>query len=196
MKQRAHEAITALVQSKDFKQCISKIEPRELQDDLAAEVSLILLETDPEKIVRLADAHQLKFYAARVVMNLAFSTTSPFYRKYRRPVMEFKENYLHGTGDNLLDDTNAQAVKHLQSLQVAITDDAVHELALRQEREDFEERVLEVIEELYWYDCEMVKLYMKLGNYRQIEAETGIPHVSCFKTVKKAFAQIKQRLDQ
>src|SRR5207237_5445874 len=66
MKQRAHDAITTLVQSKDFKQCISKIEPKGLQDDLAAEVSLILLETDPEKRVRLADAHQLKIYAARV----------------------------------------------------------------------------------------------------------------------------------
>jgi hypothetical protein len=189
MKQRAHAAIVQLIQSKDFKQCISKVEPEDLQDDLAAEVSLILLETEPGKIVAMAEANQLKFYTVRIIMNLAFSSTSPFYKKYRQRVYEFKENHLLGTGDHALDDTCQQAIRRLQGRQVTADDvDTVTAQKL------LEERALAAVDELYWYDSEMVKLYLQHGNYRKMHAVTGIPHVSCFKTVKKAVAEIRARL--
>jgi hypothetical protein len=189
MKQRAQAAIVALIQSKEFKQCIGKVEPEDLRDDLAAEVTLILLETDPTKVVNMADANQLKFYAVRIIMNLAFSNTSPFYKKYRQRHHEFKENHLLNTGDHFLDDTSTQAIRHLQSLQVAADD-----IEATTEQKLLEERALDAVDGLYWYDAEMVRLWMHLGNFRKMQTETRIPHTSCFKTVKKAIEEIKVKL--
>lgn len=52
------------------------------------------------------------------------------------------------------------------------------------------------IDGLYWYDRQMLELYMDLGNYRAIEKATGIPYSSAFKTVQKAINEIKQKVLQ
>lgn len=51
----------------------------------------------------------------------------------------------------------------------------------------------ESIDGLYWYDQEIIKLYLKLGSYRAIQKETGIPWISCYKVIKRAFDGIKSR---
>lgn len=47
---------------------------------------------------------------------------------------------------------------------------------------------------LYWYDKQILQLYIKLGNYRAVEKETGIPFSSVYKTVQKAIKQIKEKV--
>jgi len=66
-----------------------------------------------------------------------------------------------------------------------------------QDKEDMfsKELLLNYIEEeinnLEWYEQEVVRLYIKLGNYRAVGKETGIPYTTIFKTIRKVFDRIK-----
>lgn len=54
-------------------------------DDLTSETILILLEKDPTTIQALNESGALLAYVRGVVKNQWCSTTSAFYRKYRKP---------------------------------------------------------------------------------------------------------------
>lgn len=65
---------------------------------------------------------------------------------------------------------------------------------LRMDREELIDNVGKHMEGLYWYDKQMMELYIKLGNYRAIEKATGIPYSSAFKTIQKVIKEIKQKV--
>jgi hypothetical protein len=60
------------------------------------------------------------------------------------------------------------------------------------QRKQTEERALDEIEKLEWYESEMMKLYVECGNYRGMEKRTRIPYSSCFCTVKNAIKKIQE----
>ncbi len=161
MRARANEIIVTLMQSDEFSNCMKKVKPS-LKEDLTGELALILLETEPEKIILLHEKRQLSFYTVRIILTLAFSKTSPFYKKYRVTHDEFKDP---GMLDDYYSIINRKVV---------------------------EERALDEIDKLDWYESEMVKLYMEVGNYRAMEQRTNIPYVSCFCTVKNAIKKIQK----
>lgn len=51
------------------------------------------------------------------------------------------------------------------------------------------------IDKLYWYDKEILKLYIELGSVRKVSVQTGIPHTSIFITIKNVQRCIKQSLE-
>lgn len=54
------------------------------KDDLIQEIALIILEKSPNFILELHEKGHLKYYIARVIMNNLFSTSSPYYCKYKK----------------------------------------------------------------------------------------------------------------
>lgn len=52
-------------------------------DDLIQEIYLILLEYDEDKLIKMYERKQLKFFIVRIIMNQYFSRNSPFYKKYK-----------------------------------------------------------------------------------------------------------------
>ena len=67
----------------------------------------------------------------------------------------------------------------------------------QQEQMDYEllcDNVEKMVDNLYWYDKEILMLYIELGNYRAIQKKTGIPYASAYKTVQKAIKEIKQKV--
>jgi hypothetical protein len=52
---------------------------------------------------------------------------------------------------------------------------------------------IEEIDSLYWYDAEMIRLYLKLGSFRAIQEYTDIPFISCYKNIKKSLATLKKK---
>ena len=54
------------------------------KDDLIQEIALIILEKPPNFILELHEKGHLKYYIARVIMNNLFSTSSPYYCKYKK----------------------------------------------------------------------------------------------------------------
>ena len=87
-----NEIVAELYQSKEFNDCINRMEPDHLRDDLKAEVALILLETEERKLLEIHAAGALKFYTVRIILNLIQSKSSPFYKKYRLPIIELDTN--------------------------------------------------------------------------------------------------------
>lgn len=150
------------------------MDPVELQEDLKSEVSLILLETDEEKIKGLHERNELKFFAVRIILNLVKSNTSRFYK-------DFRKNNIFLSGRQVGTDFNKkyEQVYHID------------EIKERYELESLKDLAISEIQNLTWYEQEIVKLYIKLGNYRAIEDDTGIPWESCYKTIQKSLAKIK-----
>lgn len=175
MRQRANEIIVNLISSNDFNNCIGKVKPSDLQDDLKAEVSLILLETEPEKIITLSEKKQLNFYTVRIIMNLAFSNTSPFYKKYRLPFTELKH-------DEPCDDSEY--------------------LLRRFEKENREEEALIEVGKMAacdvgteeWVSGRALQIYMETGTFRSMQEATMIPYQTCHKMVNKGIEKVKQRI--
>lgn len=162
-----NEIVAELYQSKEFNDCINKMEPDHLRDDLKAEVTLILLETEEKKLMEIHAAGALKFYTVRIILNLIQSKTSLFYKRYRQHVAELTDRFMA---------------------------DEEQDFEERATREDMEEQVMKEVDNLYWYNAGIIKLYLKHGNYRAIEHDTGIPYSSAYKTIQKSFQEIKQKV--
>ena len=182
-----NDIIAELSLSKDFNDCISKMEPVELQDDLRMEVLLILLESK-EDIIGMHKRNELRFYAVRIILNLIKSNTSPFYKKYRGFVSEYRDD-LYSIPEDETVWTKIKTVNPTPSIATRPDD-----LDLRLQYEQREEMVMQIIDELYWYDKEILKLYMKLGNYRAIEKETNIKWQSCYDTVQATLHKIRYEI--
>lgn len=54
------------------------------KDDLIQEVYMVLLEHNQSKLQQLIDKKQIRFYIARIIKNMYFSSSSNFYRMYKR----------------------------------------------------------------------------------------------------------------
>lgn len=191
-----NQIIEALFTGKNFNECIGKMEPEHLREDLKMEVALIVCEWPDEKVVKLHQDKALEFYVVRVILNQIQSSTSQFYRKFRIVTVSYveaanKENYFEKEGPVVPNLPRHSHMKRIIEHTDQITDP--QELERREEWELIEDRALSEIESLYWYNAEMVRLYVKHGNYRAIEKETGIPFISCYKTIQKSFKELKQK---
>jgi hypothetical protein len=86
-----NKIISDLFVSKDFNSCIGKMKPEHLQDDLKAEVALILCELPEEKVIQLHNNGGLKFYTVRIILNQIQSNSSPFFKKFRQQNLDISE---------------------------------------------------------------------------------------------------------
>lgn len=158
-------AIESLYTSKDFNDCINKMEPEHLRDDLKQEVMLILMEKDPLMIVAMNNRNELKWYVVRTILNMVRSNSSPYSKKYRIITTD-------KVPEKPVQELNGRVVKELR-----------------------EQAVLHYINnELYWYDRAILQLYMKHGSYRKIEEETRIPWESCGNTIRKCIKKIRKEV--
>jgi hypothetical protein len=175
--------IATLYESKNFNDAVSKVcDQPHWRDDLKAEVALIICEWDNEKVIKLHTDGVLEFYVVRVLMNQIQSSTSPFYKKYR----QIKEA--------LCDDGEDRFGFH----KIEIVKDAEEDYDDRQTFEALQDVAMSIVES--WaeskdnslhYRGNLIKLYMKLGTYRALEKETGIPYISCYKNIKQSIQMIK-----
>lgn len=185
------QIITQLFMGKNFNQCIGKMEPEHLRDDLKMEVMAVVCELPEEKLKGLHDRKELEFYVVRIILNMIQSNTSPFFYKYRKFQLSFIEES-HEIGEK----GNEAQRRHFMNLITHIHDRmSVDETDMqeRQKREDTEDRALAEIEGLHWYNAGLLKLYGQLGNYRAIAKATRIPHVSIYHTIKKSIKELKQK---
>lgn len=85
--------IEELYNSKNFNDCINKMEPDYLRDDLKAEVILVVCEMNDERLAEMYDTKKLIYFVVRIIMNMIKSKTSGFYRKYRLAKIEIDSFY-------------------------------------------------------------------------------------------------------
>lgn len=192
------QIISALYTGKNFNDCLAKMEPEHLREDLRQEVILIVCEWPEEKIQKLHGEGALEFYVVRVILNQCQSNTSPFYKKYRQVTEQWADSFLQTFAEKgtWLDD-NGYSTKYTRqiSAQVAI-EDQQQEFDERVIREQLADAAIEEINNLYWYDKELILLYLKVGSFRAIEEQTKIPFISCYKNIKKSLAILKRKASE
>lgn len=77
---------------------ISKKDDDQL-NDLSQEIYISLMEKDEEKIVKLYEDNQLRFFITRMVINNIHSKNSPFYCKYKKFTNNMEELGDYADGD-------------------------------------------------------------------------------------------------
>ena len=60
--------------------------------------------------------------------------------------------------------------------------------------ESMEQRIVDILNKMYWYNRDLTKLYFKLGSYREIERQVGIPWRSCYDTIEYTLNMIRYEL--
>lgn len=191
-------AITLLYQSKDFNDCINKMEPDHLREDLKQEVILILMEKDPALIVAMDQRGELRWYVVRTILNMVCSNSSPFTKKYRKYINDYVAQ-IDGGLVEFVSNEGTELNDRQYRFSKKINDGLIYkngaELPGRLRRECQSDAVMNYINhELYWYDRAIIMLYMKHGSYRKIEEETRIPWESCYSTVRKCIAKIRKEV--
>lgn len=197
--------IAQLYTGKNFTDVIAKMDPPHLREDLKQEVIMIVCGWDADKIIKLHSEGVLDFYVARVIINQIQSSTSPFYKMYRQPFYELDSNrpgravFENGevNGEMMNAAFKDKVIKreghHL------CTDGIDEDTADRMTKEGLEDVAMAIVED--WcnskdnslhYRGNLIKLYMKLCNYRAIQKETGIPFISCFKNIKQSIEMLRE----
>lgn len=162
------QIIEQLFTGKNFNDCIAKMEPQHLRDDLKMEVIMVVCEWPDEKVTTLYWDGKLEFYAVRIIINMLSNKYSPFYKKFRVPTLQL---------------TNME-IAEIYGLE---------EQEKRAEREAMEDKALAEIDNLHWYTATMLKLYRDTGSYRAMEKATKIPRASCNNIIRRAYKELKQR---
>lgn len=188
-----NQIIEELFKSREFNECIDKMHPEHLRNDLRSEVILILCEKSEETLQTITEQGGLKFYTVRIILNLIQSKTSSFHKKFR---------LIHHQYDPLNRRFSDEFVDQMNDMEALMTKEDTHELTERERRELMEDMAMDHLESLDHYEREIVKLYLRLGSYRKIEKETynealgmGIPWESCYSTVQRAIKKIRNELN-
>jgi len=190
--EKRDQIIGDLFISKDFNDLIGRIEPAHLRDDLKQEAICILLELPYERVEQLHSNGELSFYLVRCVFNMVTNKYHPFFKKFRDVNIEYKE-MLSESWFEAIDNSedfykpDGFAKRHDCDESEAFRDNE------RNQKEELEDYTLEQIESLYWYDRDLIKIYLQIGTYRGIQGLTGIPYQSCYKNIQKSLEILRQK---
>ena len=139
---------------------------KELWEDLRQEVALIVLEYDKEKISEIeAKGKQVfKFWIVRVCCNQLHSKYGKMWRLYNQ-------------------------IMPVEDITKFIKEEGDYE-----DNQTTIDIIQNVITDMYWYDKEILSMYVELGSVRKVSVQTGIPHTSIFITIKNIRKCIKKSL--
>ena len=81
-----NEVIGKLAKERLVEQIVSNIAKTnsDVLNDLSQEIYLDLLEKDEQKIVKLYETNQIRFFVVRMILNNLFSKNSPFYQTFKK----------------------------------------------------------------------------------------------------------------
>jgi len=143
----------------------------DLTDDLFQHcIEVLLTDKNEEKIQLLIDKNQLQYYFVSILIRNYHSSTSRFHYQYRK-------------GSDLKADND------------------VYNIQVPDEGFDYDKEakitfIEGELDELEWYDRQMVKLYFEEGmSYQKISEFTNIPKTSCYNTVTQIKNKIKDKYD-
>ena len=119
-----------------------------------------------ENVVEIIDSGGANFYTVRIMLNSWRSTTSEFYRIYRRPTSD-------------IDDYSVQNEEPEDMEYVTET----------------AKKIQQEIEKLHWYDRELFKVFVEEGHtMSSLSRVTGIPRTSISLTINRIRKHIKKQL--
>ena len=142
---------------------------------------MIILQQPPGRIEMLYQHGKLSFFAIRVLLNTVSKSGTTFSKLFMmRNAPESEIPQLQ------YEELNGRVVHEAEQEPVYETLLRIKELAYQKQP------VYLDIPNVNWYKQYILSLYMKLGTYRKIEDETGIPWESCYKTVKETMIDLRK----
>jgi hypothetical protein len=159
--------VTALFESEEFNSIFKYLQPWELRDDAKMEVIGIVCGWGDDKIIRLHNQGALHFYV-RKTAHYSVSATGLIRKKY----FPLKAD--------------------VQPLEFRAEERV--EIAERYNMESRRDQIINAARGIDSMDSVLVKLYLKYGTYRDVSRVAGIPHITCFKRMRRVFKQLKQTL--
>lgn len=142
---------------KELHQIVKNItKNNELCDELYHYCLMVVLEYDKDKMVEIVKRGHVKFFFITIVMNQWNSTTSPFYKQYRKQNVEYVEEYQDVKDDDFYDDKIDDKIEFIES----------------------------ELKEQHYYVQRVVELKTEMS-YQEIKNLTGIPRSSLYSTFNK-----------
>lgn len=170
----ANQIILDFYRSGELKKICSTITGNsQLTKDLEQEVVLYLLEKPESKILDVYNKGYFKFYVVKMVLTLYNCTTTPFSNKYR-----------HNKNDEYLD-------KDYDSAETFYNDNIDVLWALAEKEIDSWNK-----NGGFPYEKEMLKLFMKTNNMREMNRLTKIPYRSICYTMDEIKKKLKTMFEQ
>ena len=158
----------------ELKNTATKFIPSKDVDDVIQEVFASLY-SKPEQLQQLIKDKKIKFYFIRLCKNNYYSKTSRYYYKYDKAYKHISFNT-----DVLLKVTKQKA----QDLYFIEDSDLINS----------------ILDNLYWYDRELFKLYVlgdddgKKFTYTSLSKKTKISRMNIYLTIKKVKEYLKAEL--
>lgn len=162
--------------------CKSKL----YKDDLKQELFVILLDMEDDLIIRLHSENNLIKWANRILTNQHHSSKSPFYKKYKHPVVNLSNQVDHAT---YISPANGNTMRE----EIYTNEDIIDEL-----------NILQYVKEakiLTWAEMELFIFYYRLDksfmdelidkrSYRSIAKEFGLS----LRVVQKTIDSIRYKI--
>ena len=105
-----NKIVEDLLNNKKFMEALTNICPdKKYKDDLLQEFCLILLEYDKTKLQAIYEKGDMLYFGIRILLNQYKSKNSPFYKKYKKPFVEMRDDIF--ILDELVDDRNYELIK-------------------------------------------------------------------------------------
>ena len=153
-------------------------------EELRQDVFVIICEYDEQKIIDMHNKKALKFFIVRIALNQYRSKNSKFYYQNIKNVnlgialanedmIESADAILYS---NVLYDTQEEADWEVKEKMMVKVEDS--------------------LENLRFFEREILKLYLQLGTYKNVAKDTGIPIRTIANAVKNSIANIKTEINE
>ena len=175
---------TFIEMSYTFTQDINEIE------ETVQELMLYFMQMNPETLRSIYEKDGTKgliSYGAVVLRRSYTSTRSPYYYKYKKYYTHIDTHSSNITYDYVIYNEETQNEKHLYNIPNP------NEYKQWQKLEQIDK----ALDDFYWYDRDVFKLYYYEGNtLTGLAKKTGISRNSLFTTIDKVREQLKHLLDE
>ena len=162
------EIISEIYQSKSINELISKIEPKDLQNDLRQEIAIELLQMDCDKIIKMHKANELTYYTIRMIINIGTGKNNNFFKKFKQK--DKINDYLYVQQGKEIPKSASSLASNILSEKLNSDPYSAHEAII-------------------------FNKFVEFGNLKKVAEYFNIPHLHVFQVVKKTKAELKKRIN-
>ena len=176
------EILTEIYISADVENMIRSLKPDHLQDDIKQHCFMELFEKSEEFIMELYNRGKLKNYIIKVLYNTSRWRFTNLSKQLGKELLlnDLNNNYYSSDEDG--------------SEQVSESFFNKIQFAENQADDEYNEIDIEpVLKKVYWYKCDLIRLYAEHGTYQKVSDLTGIPLKSVYSTIVEARKEIKAK---
>jgi len=163
---KARDILTEIYCSDDIKNVVAKLKPDHLKEDILQHCFTELFSKQESFIIDLYNRGKLKAFIVKMLYNTSVFNDTPFCKEW-----------------SLITPGNSREV-HVDRFK-EVADHSI---------DDNTDDIVAVVDSLYWYKKDILKLYAELGTYKEVSEATGIPVTSIHNTIREVRHEVKKKI--